>query len=177
MIDPATSWFEIVELLVSQLSKQKKEPYFDKTSATVGSLINRIWFCHYPCSQYIVYDNQSEFKLHFKTLCKSYGLKRKLTSVKNSQANAILEHVHQTIMGMHRIAEIKMANTVSESDRADFITNASWVVGSTYHMVLKASPGAAIFVRDMLFHIPFIADWNKIEDYRQLKVREKGLKD
>ena len=78
MIDPATSWFEIVELLVSQLSecdipmgtqghkglfthKQKKEPCFDKTSATVGSLINRPWVCHYPHSQYIVHNNGSEF--------------------------------------------------------------------------------------------------------------------
>ena len=67
MIDPATSWFEIVELQVSQPSeldipkgtqgrkgslthKQKEEPYFDKTSATVGSLINRTWFCRYPRS-------------------------------------------------------------------------------------------------------------------------------
>ena len=33
-------------------------------------------------------------------------------------------------------------------------------------MVLKASSGAAIFVKDMLFDIPFIADWNKIVDYR-----------
>ena len=38
---------------------------------------------------------------------------------------------------------------------------------STYHTVLKASPGAAIFGRDMLFDIPFLADWNKIGDYRQ----------
>ncbi len=30
-----------------------------------------------------------------------------------------------------------------------------------------ASPGAAIFGRDMLFDIPYIADWNKIGDYRQ----------
>ncbi len=68
MMDPATNCFEIVELPVSQLSeldipmgtqghkgllthKQKKEPYFDKTSATVGSLINKTWFCHYPHSQ------------------------------------------------------------------------------------------------------------------------------
>ena len=36
-------------------------------------------------------------------------------------------------------------------------------------MVLKASPGAAIFGRDMLFDIPFIANWNKIADYRQHK--------
>jgi hypothetical protein len=33
--------------------------------------------------------------------------------------------------------------------------------------VLKASPGAAVFGRDMLFDIPFLADWNKIGDYRQ----------
>ena len=62
-----------------------------------------------------------------------------------------------------------MANTVSESDIADFLTNAAWAVRSTYHTVLKASPGAAIFGRVMLFDIPFIADWNKIGDYRQCK--------
>jgi hypothetical protein len=33
--------------------------------------------------------------------------------------------------------------------------------------VLKASPGAAIFRRDMLFNIPFVADWKQIGDYRQ----------
>ena len=35
------------------------------------------------------------------------------------------------------------------------------------HTVLKASPGAAIFGRHMLFDIPFLADWNIIGDYRQ----------
>ena len=68
---------------------------------------------------------------------------------------------------MLRTAEIDMADTVSESDIADFLTNAAWAVCSTYHTLLKASPGAAIFGRDMLFDIPFIADWNKIGDYRQ----------
>ena len=43
----------------------------------------------------------------------------------------------------------------------------SWAIRSTYHTVLKASPGAAIFGRDMLFDIPYLADWSKIGDYRQ----------
>jgi hypothetical protein len=38
---------------------------------------------------------------------------------------------------------------------------------STYHTVLKASTGAAIFGRNMLFDTPFIANWNKIGDCRQ----------
>jgi hypothetical protein len=33
--------------------------------------------------------------------------------------------------------------------------------------VLNASSGAAIFGRDMLFDIPFIADWKKIGECRQ----------
>ncbi len=70
--------------------------------------------------QDLVYDDGSDFKLHFKTLFDSYGLKRKPTSVKNPQANAILERVHQMIMGMLRTVEIDMADTVSESDRLIF---------------------------------------------------------
>ncbi len=37
----------------------------------------------------------------------------------------------------------------------------------THHTVLKASPGAAIFGQDMLFDVPFIADWKKIGEHRQ----------
>ena len=84
-------------------------------------------------------DNRSKFKLHFETLCESYGLKRKPTSIKNPQANAILERVHQTIMAIFRTSEIDMADTVNESDIADFLTNAAWAVCSTYHKVLKTS--------------------------------------
>ena len=34
-------------------------------------------------------------------------------------------------------------------------------------LLKKASPGAAIFRRDMLCDIPFVADWKQIGDYRQ----------
>ncbi len=94
-------------------------------------------------------------------------IKRKPTSVKNPQANAMLERVHQFIMAMLHTAEIDMADSVDASDIDTFLTNVAWAIRSTYHTVLKASPWAAIFVRDMLFNIPFLADWNKIGDYRQ----------
>jgi hypothetical protein len=60
-----------------------------------------------------------------------------------------------------------MAKTITPDDVDVFLDNAAWAICSTYHTVLKASPGAAIFGRDMLFNIPFIANWNKIGDYRQ----------
>ena len=70
-------------------------------------------------------------------------------------------------MTMPCTAELDMADTVETSDIDAFLTNAAWAICSTYHTVLKASPGAAIFGRDMLFDIPFLADWNKIGDHRQ----------
>jgi hypothetical protein len=68
---------------------------------------------------------------------------------------------------MLRTYELDMAKTVKASDIDVFLSEAAWAVGSTYHIVLKASPGAAIIGQDMLFDIPFIADWQKIEEHRQ----------
>ncbi len=68
---------------------------------------------------------------------------------------------------MLRTSELDMAELVKASDIDAFLSDAAWAVRSTYHTVLKASPGAAIFGQDMLFDILFIADWQKIGEYRQ----------
>ena len=174
MIDPASSWFEMAELPVIEIEKTDSDnkiietsETFNKTSQEIARLVNKSWFSRYPRSRKIIYDNGSEFKLHFRNLCDTYGLERKPTTIKNPQANAILERVHQVIMGMLRTAELDMAETISEEDVSTFLDDASWAIRTTHHTVLKASPGAAIFGRDMLFDIPFVADWHKIGDYRQ----------
>jgi hypothetical protein len=76
MINAASSWFEIVELLVttdavipidSQGQKGTKTHnitkllYIDKASAIISNLVNKTWFSHNPHCQYIIYDNGSEF--------------------------------------------------------------------------------------------------------------------
>jgi hypothetical protein len=65
MINPATSWFEILELptvaqemTVPPTGKGKKlsfakntkvaEPYFDKNSAQISNLVHKTWFSRYP---------------------------------------------------------------------------------------------------------------------------------
>ncbi len=141
----------------------------------ISNLVNKNWFCRYPHCQYINYDNGSEFKLHFVALCESFGITSKPTSIRNPTANAILERVHQVISSMLRTAEIDMANSVKPSDIETFVTNTAWAIRSTYHTVLKASPGAAIFGRDMLFDIPFLAAWNKIGEYRQRQTDRNTL--
>jgi hypothetical protein len=60
-----------------------------------------------------------------------------------------------------------MAKTITPDEVNVFLDNTAWVICYTYHTVLKASPCAAIFGRNMLFEILLIANWNKIGDYRQ----------
>jgi hypothetical protein len=69
---------------------------------------------------------------------------------------------------MLRTSKLNMAETAKVSDIDVFLSDAAWAVCSTYHTVLKASTGAAIFGQDMLFNILFIAaDWQKIGEHRQ----------
>jgi hypothetical protein len=64
-------------------------------------------------------------------------------------------------------AELDMANSVTPDEVNVFLDSTAWAIRFTYHRVLKASPGAAIFRRDMLFDILFVADWCKIGERRQ----------
>jgi hypothetical protein len=143
------------------------EEIFDKTSERIAWLVNKSWLSRYPRCCYIIYNNVSEFKLNFEYLCITYGIKRKPTTVKNPQANEILECLHQVLAQMLCTAELDMAKTVTPNDVNVFLDNVEWAICSTCHTVFKATPGTAIIGRNMLFDIPFIADWNKIGDYRQ----------
>ncbi len=67
------------------------------------------------------------------------------TSVENPQANAILEGIHAVLGNMLPLSELDMVKTVKPSDIDVFLSDAAWAVRSTYHTVLIASPGAAIF--------------------------------
>jgi hypothetical protein len=80
-------------------------------------------------------------------------------------------------MAMLRTSEIDMAETVTESDIADFLTNTAWAVCSTYHIVLKTYPDAAIIGRDMLFDVPFLADWTKIGEYTQNQMDKNTVRE
>ena len=105
MIDPASSWFEIIELPVTtnavipmeskgqrgtQTHNNTKLPYYDKSSAMINNLVNKTWFSNYQHCQFIIYDNGSELKLCLKAFRSSYEIRHKAISVKNPQANAIL---------------------------------------------------------------------------------------
>jgi hypothetical protein len=153
MINPASSWIEIAELSVVERLRQQTvngkelliaDEIFDKTSKCIAKLVKKTWLCRYPQCPYLIYDNGSEFDLHFEYRCESYGTTRKPKTVKNPRKNGILERVHQVLGQKLCTTELDMAHSVTPDDVDVFLDNAAWAICSTHHMVLKASPGAAI---------------------------------
>ena len=90
--------------------------------------------------------------------------------MKNPQANAILERMHAVVSDMLRTANIDMQDTCTPSTIDNLTTNVGWAIRSTHHTVLGSSPGAALYGRDMLFDLPYVADWAKIGERRQKQV-------
>jgi hypothetical protein len=69
MINPPSSWFEIVELpVVNQLCRQTvngKEllianKIFDETSDSMAKLVNKNWLCRYPWCCHLMHDSRTE---------------------------------------------------------------------------------------------------------------------
>ena len=75
---------------------------------------------------------------------------------------------------MLRTSNLDVQDTVNAEMIDDFLVNVAWAICSTYHAVLKLSPGAAVFGRNMLFDIPYIADWAAIGQRQQLLVDQNN---
>ena len=51
------------------------------------------------------------------------------------------------------------------------VDDTMFAIHNFYYTVVKYTPRAAIFVRDMLFNNPYIADWNEIGRRRLKQVK------
>ena len=163
MIDPATGWFEIHQ-------------YDDKRSITVANIAEQEWLSRYPWPTQVTYDMGSEFigKDFQKLIKEDYGIKGKPITVRNPQANAIVERVHQVIGNIIRTFELE-TNYLDEEDPWKGILSATaFAVRSTFHTTLQQSPGQLVFGRDMIFNIKHTANWDIIRQRKQKLINKNN---
>lgn len=166
MIDPATGWFEIIR-------------YPDKRAITIANIVEQTWLSRYPWPTLITYDRGSEFIGHeFRDMIvNDYGIKCKPITVRNPQANAIVERVHQVIGNMIRTFELEN-NYLDDNDPwSGILAATAFAVRSTYHTTLQATPGQLVFGRDMIFNIKHIADWEAIKQRKQSVINKNNARE
>jgi transposase InsO family protein len=155
IIDLSTHFMEIVALK-------------NKESITVARSLNQVWLCHYPRPVDCLHDNGTEFvSAKFQELLQSYGIRSKLTTVKNPQANGILERTHQVIGNLLHSNRLIAQDLDTVSAQQELLMPVMWAINTTFHTTLKASPAQLAFSCDMILPTFFAANWYAINNCKQ----------
>jgi hypothetical protein len=96
-----------------------------------------------------------------------YGVKTKPITVRNPQANAIVERVHQVIGSIIHTFELEN-NCLDDNDPWKGILSATaFAVQSTFQTTLQNTPGQLVFGRDMILNVKHEANWEYIRARKQ----------
>jgi hypothetical protein len=147
----------------------------NKTSAHIATLFHNVWLSRYPTPLVCIHDNGPEFVAQeFQDVLKYYGIQDSPTTVKNPQANSIIERVHLTMGSMLStyIAEAtENHRQILRTDLDDFVDTAlastQRAINATVHSVTKETPGAFIYQRDMMLPIQSFANWELIRQRKE----------
>jgi len=85
MIDPITGWFEIAEIPA-------------KSADVVTDIFERTWLVSYPRPALVNMDRGCEFMAEMQCMLHDdYGIEKKMTTTRNTQANSMVECAHNTV--------------------------------------------------------------------------------
>jgi hypothetical protein len=149
----------------------------NKSAAHVAQQFENAWLSRYPRPVRVIFDQGPEFKGDaFAQMLRRHGVHPHPTSVKNPQANAICERLHQTISNTLR--PLLHSNPPADFDQIALIVDtalhtAAYSACTAIHTAMKISPGALVFQRDMLLDIPIIADLHLLREQRQALIDQR----
>jgi transposase InsO family protein len=135
----------------------------DKRSQTVMDAFHNNLLRRYTRPAQVTFDNGSESKSVFKEMCDNLGIKYSPTPSYTPQGKSIIERIHQVMGNMLRAFELVERELVPDGIR------------STLHTTLQAIPGQLVFGRDMIHHVRFQANWDRIKNNIQ-KIIENSNK-
>ena len=124
----------------------------------------------------VIIDKSSEFiGQDFKhMLVHDYGIKRKPIIVRNPQANAIGERIHQVIANMVRMFELETNYLDVDNPWRGTMSTTAFAVKSAYYTMLKKTPGQLVFEQDMIFNIQHAANWELIHQNKQKMINKNN---
>ena len=162
MIDPATGWFEIAEIP-------------SKSADEVAIVLELTWLTRYPWPTEVILDRGREFRAEVeKTLKDEYGLRRKLITTRNPQANAMVERAHQTIHNLIATQGIKNKTDLANESWDGILSAVRFAMCATVHTTMRATPMQLVFSRDAIHNIRFEANWQYIKERRQRLIQQNN---
>ena len=179
MVDPATGWFEIVEVPYYSIEDviNNENAYIDKSSARISRLFDQTWLSRYPRPREVIFDNGSEFKMHFMTLLKDFDIKPKPTTVENPQGNSPVERIHQVVQNMIKTKELDKLVFDYIDPWGEILSSVAWAIRASYHSTLQATPAQIVFGRDMLFNMNKVINWKLITNNKRKQIARDNARE
>ena len=114
-----------------------------------------MWLSRYHRPRKVIFDNGSEFKRNFIEFIKYFASKPACTAIKNSQANAILERIHEVVSSMLNTKD--SANTMSDTVALwiQILAYIAHAVRCSYHRILQTKPVKLVFGCNIILDICF----------------------
>ena len=97
-----------------------------------------------------------------KTIIRDYGVKKKIITTRNPQANAIVERVHQRIGNVIRTMEVYDQDLDQEEPFKKVISATCFAIRSTVHTTTQYTPMQLVFGHDAILNIAHEASWKLI---------------
>jgi transposase InsO family protein len=139
----------------------------NKTASHVGMQFENLWLARYPRPVCCLHDRGTEFMgADFQLILQRFGIKDVATSVRNPQANAVCERLHQSVGNALRVflsqgIPFNVFNIAELVDSA--LATALHATRSTIHRTLGMTPGGIVFNRDMFLNIPLETDFHLLQ--------------
>ena len=165
MIDPATGWFEL-------------KTTDGKSAMEVANIVEQTWLSRYPWPQEIVYDRGSEFMGDFANMiADDYGITKRPITVRNPQANSMIERIHQTLGNIIRTFELHEDAEAVQETWDGILSVAMFALRATVHTTTQATPMQLVFGRDAILNVQFEADWEYIKNRKQKTINYNNRKE
>jgi transposase InsO family protein len=158
MIDTVTNLTEIMRVR-------------DTTAQSAATAFEVGWLFRYPRPVRVIHDQGTEFMgENFQAILRQWGIRNAPIGVRNPQANAICERMHQVVGNILRtiLHTNPPPNAVAANALIDYaLQTAAYAMKATTHRTLGVSPGALVYHRDMIMDLPFVADLLLLRNKRQ----------
>jgi len=165
MIDPATGWFEIVEIP-------------NKKADEIANLLEQTWLVRYPWPQNVICDRGKEFMAEVHDmLIRDYGIQVNRITTRNPQANSIVEREHQIIGKMIRTWFVDDPELDEANPYAGLLSAVASATRATFHTTLNATPSQLVFGRDAMIKVEFKEDWTSIRNRKQKMINENNRRE
>jgi transposase InsO family protein len=109
-----------------------------------------------------------------RALRHDYGVRIKLITTRNPQANSMVERAHQTIKHMIRTQNIESVRDLEGGTWSGVLSAVGFAMRATLHTTMRATPMQLVFNRDAIHNIRFEADWQYIKERRQRTIRQNN---